>query len=116
MAEPRIGRYRLIRRVLTGARARGAPDLLLAEDAGDRYYVKVWHRTKDEGTAIRAMWNREVRSLMRLQGYPGAGELFIRLRDLEVTDEQYYAVLDGGRRMLLSDVLQNRRGCLNRLL
>lgn len=108
MAEPRIGRYRLIRRVLTGDRTRGAPELWLAEDAGDRYFIKVWHRTKGEGAAIRAMWNREVRSLMRLQGYPGAGELFIRLRDLEVNDEQYYAVLDGGRRMLLSDVLQNR--------
>ncbi|MET4044912.1 serine/threonine protein kinase/DNA polymerase III delta prime subunit [Bradyrhizobium sp. RT6a] len=84
------------------------PDLWQAEDAGDRYYIKLWQRRSEESIALRAMWNREVRSLMRLQGYPGAAELFMRLRDLEVTETHYYAVLDGGRRMLLSDVLQNR--------
>lgn len=108
MADQYIGRYRLIRKVVTGDRARGMPDLWQAEDAGDRYYIKLWQRRADESIALRAMWNREVRSLMRLQGYPGASELFVRLRDLEVTDTHYYAVLDGGRRMLMSDVLLHR--------
>ncbi len=84
------------------------PDLWMAEDAGDRFYIKLWQRRADESIALRAMWNREVRNLMRLQGYPGATELFVRLRDLEVTDHNYYAVLDGGRRMLMSDVLKDR--------
>jgi serine/threonine protein kinase len=108
MAEQRIGRYRLVRKILAGDKALGAPELWQAEDAGDRYYIKIWRRREDESNAIRAMWNREVRGLMRLHGYPGAGELFVRLRGLEVNAAEYYAVLDGGRRMLLSDVLQNR--------
>ncbi len=45
---------------------------------------------------------------MRLQGYPGAGELFVRLHDLDVDDDKYFAVLDGGRRLLLSKVLEKR--------
>lgn len=109
MADQHVGRYRLINKIVTGDRSRGMPDLWQAEDAGDRYYVKLWQRRSDESIALRAMWNREVRSLMRLQSYPGATELFVRLRDLEVTDTQYYAVLDGGRRMLMSEVLQNRQ-------
>lgn len=108
MADLSIGRYRLLRKLLSGDGTRGAPELWQAEDAGDRYYVKLWQRPENESNTLRAMWNREVRGLMRLQGYPGAAELFVRLRDLGFTDKHYYAILDGGRRMLLSDVLQNR--------
>ena len=45
---------------------------------------------------------------MRLQGYPGASELFVRLQQLGIDDKHYFAVLDGGRRQLLSTTLQNR--------
>src|SRR5262249_33056913 len=77
---------------------------------GDIFYVKIWRRVgENKGADIRALWNREVRGLSRLQGYPGAGEVFVRLRDLGSTDDEYYAVLDGGRRILLSDVLHNRQ-------
>ncbi|WP_262299007.1 AAA domain-containing protein [Microvirga sesbaniae] len=109
MAEELIGeRYRLIRKVLSGDPVRGLPDLWQAQDAGDLYYIKLWRRRGEERADLRALWNREVRGLMRLQGYPGAGELFVKLRDLGTSAKHFYAVLDGGRRMLLSEILQNR--------
>ncbi|WP_240540036.1 AAA domain-containing protein [Salinarimonas soli] len=45
---------------------------------------------------------------MRLQSYPGASELFVKLHDLDSDDRYYYAILDGGRRQTLSEMLQNR--------
>ncbi|WP_028055555.1 AAA domain-containing protein [Sinorhizobium medicae] len=108
MAEQRIGRYRLTRRIIAGDVRRGTPDLWQAEDGGDLYYIKLWKKPADESSAIQALWNREVRGLMRLQGYPGASELFVKLRDLDADDKNFFAVLDGGRRLVLSEVLQNR--------
>ncbi|PZV34891.1 hypothetical protein [Mesorhizobium kowhaii] len=108
MAEQRVGRYRLIRRIVGGDAKRGVPDLWQAEDAGDLYYVKLWNKPVGDSSAIQALWNREVRGLMRLQGYPGASELFVKLRDLDADDKHFFAVLDGGTRLVLSDVLQNR--------
>jgi serine/threonine protein kinase len=108
MADRTIGRYTLDRKILRGNPTRGVPDLWQAHDAGDVYYMKLWPKRADESSAIRALWNREVRGLMRLHGYPGAGEFFVRLRDLDLDEKYYYAVLDGGRRMLLSEVLANR--------
>jgi hypothetical protein len=81
MPETYIERYQLNRKISIGKPNTGAPDLWLASDAGDVFYLKVWHRPPDQSHAIRAMWNREIRGLMRLQGYPGASEIFIRLRD-----------------------------------
>lgn len=102
------GRYRLRRKLQTGDPARGVPDLWDADDGGDRYFVKSWKIAGKDVSALRALWNREVRGLTRLQGHPGASELFVRLRQLGVDDRQFYAILDGGRRELLSKVLETR--------
>jgi serine/threonine protein kinase/DNA polymerase III delta prime subunit len=109
MRKIRIGdRYTLVRRISAGDIARGVPELWHAQDAGDFYYAKVWKRRGEDLIDMRALWNREVRSLTRLQGYPGASELFIRLHDLRVDDSYFCAILDGGRRLPLSEVLRNR--------
>lgn len=108
MAEQRVGRYRLTRKIIAGDAKRGVPDLWQAEDQGDLYYAKLWSKGSADSSAIQALWNREVRGLMRLQGYPGASELFVKLRDLDADDRYFYAILDGGRRQVLADVLQNR--------
>lgn len=102
------GRYRLRRKLQAGDSARGVPDLWDADDGGDRYFVKSWKTTGGDPGTLRALWNREVRGLMRLQGHPGASELFVRLRQLGLDDKQFYAILDGGRRELLSKVLETR--------
>lgn len=108
MAEQRVGRYRLTRKIVIGDPKRGIPDLWQAEDLGDLYYAKLWSKGAGDNSAIQALWNREVRGLMRLQGYPGASELFVKLRDLDSDEKYFFAILDGGRRQVLSDVLQNR--------
>lgn len=108
MAEQRVGRYRLKRKIVAGDAKRGIPDLWQAEDQGDLYYAKLWSKGPGESSAIQALWNREVRGLMRLQGYPGASELFVKLRDLDSDEKYFFAILDGGRRLVLADVLQNR--------
>lgn len=90
MAEQRVGRYRLTRKIVPGDSKRGIPDLWQAEDQGDVYYAKLWSKGPGDSAAIQALWNREVRGLMRLQGYPGASELFVKLRDLD-SDEKYFS-------------------------
>lgn len=108
MAEVRVGRYRLTRKIVRGDPKRGIPDLWQAEDFGDLYYAKLWRKSSSENSAIQALWNREVRGLMRLQGYPGASELFVKLRDLDADEKYFFAILDGGRRQLLSEFLKER--------
>ena len=107
-AERRIGRYKLTRKVISGDAKRGIPELWRAEDVGDVCYAKLWDRGGGDVSAIQALWNREVRGLMRLQGYPGADELFVRLRDLDANERYFFAILDGDRRQVLSEVLQDR--------
>lgn len=102
-------RYELEERILPGDSARGIPEVWQAHDAGDVYFAKLWARGALETNAIRALWNHEVRSLSRLQGYPGASELFVRLHDLGMNNNFYYAILDGGQRGLLSTKLRDRR-------
>ena len=102
------GRYQLGRRLQAGDALRGIPELWMATDLGDLYYVKIWRRRPGDKEDLLALWNREVRSLMRLQGYPGAGELFVRLSDLGSTDREFYVVLEGGRRLPLSEALKER--------
>lgn len=109
MAEQRVGRYRLTRKIFPGDPKRGIPDFWQAEDLGDLYYAKLWSKSAGDSAAIQALWNREVRGLMRLQGYPGASELFVKLRDLDSDEKHFFAILDGGRRQVLAEVLQNRR-------
>lgn len=108
MAERRIGdRYVLKKKILAGDPTRGIPDLWQANDVGDIYYIKLWTR-RGADSDIKALWNREVRGLTRIQGYPGASEFFVRLYDLHAGDEYFYAVLDGGTRILLSTILAER--------
>ena len=61
-------RYRLRRKLIPGDPQRGVPDLWAAEDTGDVYFVKVWRRGSGDQSDVKALWNREVRGLMRLQG------------------------------------------------
>jgi hypothetical protein len=84
------------------------PELWNAQYGGDTYFAKIWKREQSDA-AIQALWNREVRSLSRLQGYPGAAELFVRLQDLGQTETQYYAILDDGRSSLLAACLKDRQ-------
>lgn len=108
MAEKLIGgRYRLQRRIIKGDPRVGVPELWIAADAGDLHFVKIWRRFANDGD-IRALWNREVRGLMRLQGHPGAGALFVKLLQLGIEDDHYFAVLEGGRRQPLSLILEHR--------
>jgi hypothetical protein len=107
-ANPVAGRYRLTRKILAGDPRRGIPTLWQAEDAGDIYFIKAWRRRGDDRADIKALWNREIRGLTRLQGHPGASELFVRLHDLFNDDRNYYAVLNGGRRILLADAFHAR--------
>lgn len=108
MAEQIVGgRYRLQRRIIKGNPRVGVPDLWTASDAGDMHFVKLWHRLANDHD-IRALWNREVRGLMRLQGHPGAGALFVKLLQLGIEEKHYFAVLEGGRRQPLSLLLEER--------
>lgn len=103
------GRFRLESKILQGDVKKGTPDLWRASDAGDLFYVKAWKKLGGDDSEVRALWNREIRGLMRLQSYPGAGELFVRLHHLDNDDKNFYAVLDGGRRLLFANMLANRR-------
>ena len=89
-------RYQLQRRIMAGDTTLGIPELWEAYDSGDYYFVKLWRRKGADTLDIRALWNREVRGLMRLQGYPGASEVFVRLHE-------------GGLRQQLAHILDARR-------
>ena len=108
MAEQIVGgRYRLQRRIIKGDPKVGVPELWTASGLGDLHFVKLWRRLGSDGD-IRALWNREVRGLMRLQGHPGAGALFVKLLQVGIEDRHFFAVLEGGRRQPLSLVLAQR--------
>jgi serine/threonine protein kinase/DNA polymerase III delta prime subunit len=108
MAEQIIGgRYRLQRRITKGDARVGVPELWTATDAGDVQFVKLWRRQANDED-IRALWNREIRGLMRLQGHPGAGAFFVKLLQLGIDEKFYFAVLEGGRRQPLSLILPTR--------
>ena len=90
------------RRILKDDPSRGIPALWEAQDFGDTYYIQPWKRQAKDRDDIRALWNHEVRSLMRLNGYPGAATFFVRLRDLGGEEGRYFVVLDGAGRVSLS--------------
>lgn len=102
-------RYVLRRRLLKGDVERGEPELWQGQDAGDFYFIKLWPRRNDDRNDIRALWNREVRGLRRLQGYPGANQRFMTLQDLGMSDDYFFIVLEGGLRGLLSELLERRQ-------
>lgn len=101
------GKIRLNRRLSKGDARLGLPELWLADDLADIYYVKRWPRL-DQNDDLRALWNREVRGLMRLQSYPGASELFVRQRQIGLDDKHFFVVLEGGHRQPLSTLLTQR--------
>jgi hypothetical protein len=103
------GRYVLKRKLLPGNFERGEPELWQAQDAGDVYYVKLWPRRGNDRIDIRALWNREVRGLRRLQGYPGASQRFMTLQDLGASEDHFFIILEGGRRGILSELLDRRQ-------
>lgn len=103
-----VGNYRLTKKIIKGIPKKGVPELWQAEDLGDIYYAKIWRKTHANNSAIQALWNREIRSLTRIHGYPGASELFVKLRDIDSDDKYFFAILDGGRKEILSRVLENR--------
>lgn len=106
----RLGdRFELVRRILSGDAKRGVPELWQASSFGDLHYARVWRRSSQDDFELRALWNREVRSLTRLHGYPGAGNLFVRLHAVGVEPAAYYAILSGGEYLLLRQILGERQ-------
>lgn len=102
------GGYRLQKRLSEGDQARGVPELWEAQGAGDFFYIKVWRKSGQDDAGVQALWNREVRGLTRLQGYPGAADLFVRLYDLRSDANGFYAILDAADRQPLDRLLQDR--------
>ncbi|MGO7867475.1 hypothetical protein ACC676_39005, partial [Rhizobium ruizarguesonis] len=71
----------------------GIPDLWMAQDSVDLYYVKIWKKRGGDHVEMQALWNREVRALSRLQGYPGAAQLFVRKQDTSAAIENSLELL-----------------------
>lgn len=70
-------------------------------------YARTWTK-KGESPDLRALWNHEVRTLLRINAYPRASEFFVGLRDLGVDEKRYFVILDAGDRVLLWDALEQR--------
>jgi serine/threonine protein kinase len=104
-----VGKYELVKLIIPGNSARGIAELWQCQDLASLYYMKLWQRIGDDRNDILSLWNREVRSLMRLQSYPNSSEYFARLYDLAFTQQHYYVVLDTGFRQVLSELLTERR-------
>lgn len=101
------GRYRLIRQVVRGDKSGRSPGLYEASDAGLFLFVRTWARS-GASTDLKALWNHEVRTLLRVSGYPRAADFFVRLRDLGTEDKRFYVVLDAGDRKPLAPMLATR--------
>ena len=95
----------------------GAPAVWLVDGPGASFIAKLWEKRTGDDTAIKAIWNHEVRSLLRLNGLPRAPEYFANLEALGADDQGYYVIVDGGGRHLLSEVLtaRNQHQWLRRL-
>ena len=104
-----VGKYELVKMILPGNSARGIAELWRCQDLASLYYMKLWKRIGDDRHDILSLWNREVRSLMRLQSYPNSSEYFARLYDLAFTKDHYFVVIDSGFRQTLSELLLERR-------
>jgi serine/threonine protein kinase len=100
-------RYRLGRQIVRGDRSGRSPSLYEASDAGLFLFARTWARAGDSAD-LRALWNHEVRSLLRLSGYPRASDYFVRLKDLGIEDKRFYVILDAGDRMPLAPMLADR--------
>ncbi len=101
------GKYRVQRQITRGDRTGRLPSLYEVTDAGLFLFARTWARTGDS-LDLRALWNHEVRSLLRLGGYPRASDYFVRLRDLGADEKRFYVVLDAGDRQPLAPMLTGR--------
>jgi serine/threonine protein kinase len=70
-------------------------------------FARTWTK-KGESRELRALWNYEIRNLLRLNSYPRAQEYFVHLRDLGDDNKRFYVILDAGERVLLSSLLNER--------
>jgi DNA polymerase III delta prime subunit len=102
-----VGRYALGRQLVRGDKSGRAPALHEADDGGVFLFAKIWPRMGSAPDA-RALWNHEVRSLLRIGSYPRAADFFVRIRDLGTDETRHWLVLDAGDRRLLSGLLAER--------
>jgi AAA domain/Protein kinase domain len=101
------GKYRIERPIVRGDRSGRLPSLYEVSDAGLFLFARTWARSSDSAD-LRALWNHEVRSLLRLGGYPRASDYFVRLKDLGVDEKRFYVILDAGDRQPLTPMLSGR--------
>ena len=101
------GKYRIERQIVRGDRTGRLPSLYEVSDAGLFLFARTWARSSNSAD-LRALWNHEVRSLLRLGGYPRSSDYFVRLRDLGTEDKRFYVILDAGDRQLLAPMLSAR--------
>jgi hypothetical protein len=101
------GKYRIERQIVRGDRSGRLPSLYEVSDAGLFLFARTWARSSDSAD-LRALWNHEVRSLLRLGGYPRASDYFVRLRDLGTEEKRFYVILDAGDRQPLAPMLSGR--------
>lgn len=85
----------------------GAPAMWAVDGAMASYVAKIWRRGGDD-VPIRAVWNHELRSLLKLESIPDARGHFAHLQAVGADDRGYYIVVDGSGRSLLSDLLARR--------
>lgn len=101
MSDVFCGPYTLSRVLIRGDRSGARPTLREAHDGGLFLFARTWPR-KGGLRDLTGFWNLEVRTLLRLGGYPRADEFFVSLRDLGTTDDVYFVILDAGDRFPLS--------------
>lgn len=102
------GKYTLENLIQKGDPVFGAPSIWRASSMGSDYVLKLWPRPTPEDPALRAVWNHEVRGLLKLGSIPNASELFATLAFIGIDERNYYVSIDTGGKILLSEALQRR--------
>lgn len=100
------GKYTITRDIVRRDNSTGLPSLHEVTDAGSFLFARTWAHSS-ESFELRALWNHEVRTLLRLAGYPRSNEYFVNLHDLGV-DDRFFVIVDAGERQLLSSLLVER--------
>jgi serine/threonine protein kinase len=101
------GKYTITRDVVRRDRSSDLPSLYEVTDAGSFLFARTWTRIR-ESVELKALWNHEVRTLLRLAGYPRSNEYFVSLRDLGFDEKRFFVVIDAGEREPLSSILLER--------
>lgn len=102
------GRFALIECIEPEHPEIGAPAMWMVDGTMASYVAKIWRRGGDD-VPIRAVWNHELRSLLKLESIPDAHGHFAHLQAVGADDRGYYIVVDGSGRSLLSDLLVRRQ-------